>query len=99
MQNIQNDQARLRSILALASHHPEVRVHNGTGWDKLPVRFVVRLVERGEYEWEGTARRVRKIRALRLRPELPWRRCHRTTESATLLPSIEWLQEMYPVRP
>jgi hypothetical protein len=95
VQNIQIDQARLRAILSLSGHHPEVRVHNGTGWDKVPLAFALRLVLRTACEWEGTARRVRKIRVMDRRKPLPFQYCHRTTTAATLQPSIEWMRDLY----
>ena len=45
----------------------------------------------GTYEGTGTNRRVRIIREVITRKLLPFVPCYRTTESATLPPSVEYL--------
>lgn len=52
---------------------------------RIPAQDAIRRMLRGEYEFGGTAHRLRWMRPKT--PKLPWRACWRTTEAAVAYPA------------
>ena len=84
----------LRAALSRPDHPPVKLLDGPTGY-KVPASHAARLVSRGTYTWGGTLHRIRWIRSILIYS--PWQRCYRTSESAVLPPTVEWLRQNYAI--
>lgn len=85
------DQHLLRTALACAGH-PDIKLTIAGKTLRISTKLALLMARSGEYEWSGTVRRVRWMSPIQRHP---WQACYRTTRSATLQPSIDWLHQLH----
>jgi hypothetical protein len=85
---VSSDQIELQRVLS-ADTHPDVKLLLESRVVTISAMIALRLARGGRYDWCGSRHRVRKMRPIHTHR---WQACYRTTQAATLQPSIEWLR-------
>jgi hypothetical protein len=85
------DQALLGQVLTGRTGHPDIKLHLSDKLIRISAALALRMIQCAEYEWAGTPRRVYYMRPVNIRP---WQACYRTCASATIQPSLEWMQRL-----